>query len=443
MWVKVDAVGNSPEFPRHVDVAVIGGGIIGTCAAYELARDGVSVALFEKGLIGAEQSSRNWGWVRQQNRDMFELPLAMHSLQRWGALSAEMGRDVGFRRSGIVYVTQSQQSMDKWADWGRRAREQGFISYLMSADEARTRTPGSTSQWLGGVWSPDDGRAEPSMACPAIAAGAQAQGANVQQNCAVRGLEIAGGQLRGVWTERGLVEASRVICAGGAWSSRLCRRHGIELPAANIMGTALETTTAPEVTPGCLVTSKMALCRRLNGSYSLAMPGHGRIEISPQGLRYASKFYRAYRSKLAKKLQVRIGRSFFAGPEAAGSWQLDEVSPFERQRILDPEPDRNQALRALAAMHDEYPELRGVHIAGAWAGMIDTTPDLVPVISPIDSIPGLVVASGFSGHGFGIGPGGGRLAADLATGAPPLVDPSPYHLKRFAQGKEIRQPEMM
>ncbi|KFF49312.1 D-amino acid oxidase [Gammaproteobacteria bacterium MFB021] len=443
MFVNVDPVVDSPGFPEQVDVVVIGGGILGTCAAYELAGRGISVALLEKGLIGGEQSSRNWGWVRQQNRAIPELPLAMHSLSRWEALSQELGRDVGFRRSGIVYTTDSQESLAQWEAWGRQAREQGFVCHMLSAEQAHERAPGTTSRWLGGVWSPADGRAEPAMACPAIAQGAQRRGAHVHQHCAVRGLALSAGRVSGVWTEHGLIRTSSVICAGGAWSSRFCRRHGVDLPATNIMGTAIQTTAAPEVTPGCLTTPKIALRRRLDGSYTLAMPGLGRVELSPQGLRHATRFYSAYRSKLAKKLQIRVGRSFFSGPEAAGRWAFDEISPFERQRILDPMPDLALARATLAALHAEYPALKGVHLARAWAGMIDTTPDLVPVISPVEAIPGFTVATGCSGHGFGIGPAAGRLAADIATDATPVVDPAPFRLARFFDGSRLRRPEMM
>ncbi|BBI53980.1 hypothetical protein HORIV_64010 [Vreelandella olivaria] len=84
-----------------------------------------------------------------------------------------------------------------------------------------------------------------------------------------------------------------------------------------------------------------------------------------------------------------------------------------------------------------------MHIARAWAGMIDTTPDMIPIISPVERIPGFIVAAGCSGHGFGIGPGAGKLAADLATNATPVVDPEPYHINRFSDGSRIRQPEMM
>jgi glycine/D-amino acid oxidase-like deaminating enzyme len=101
--LRIDEVTDSEGFPERCDVAVIGGGIVGVSTAYELARRGVQVALLEKGVIGCEQSGRNWGWVRQQNRDLYELPLAMQSLKRWSELSEELGEDIGFRKAGILY----------------------------------------------------------------------------------------------------------------------------------------------------------------------------------------------------------------------------------------------------------------------------------------------------------------------------------------------------
>lgn len=136
----------------------------------------------------------------------------------------------------------------------------------------------------------------------------------------MRGLELTNGRVTGVWTEHGLIKASTVVCAGGAWSSRLLRQHGIELPVANIVGTALRTTAAPEILSGCVNTPDFALRRRLNSAYTVAIHGYGRMELAPQGMRYAVKFYEMYRSKLAKKL--RIGQSFLAVLRRlrAGGW---------------------------------------------------------------------------------------------------------------------------
>ncbi|MDT0176694.1 FAD-binding oxidoreductase [Enterobacter sp. BRE11] len=442
MRIKINAVTDSPTFPEQVDVVVIGGGIIGTSVAYELAKQGVAVALFEKGVIGGEQSGRNWGWVRQQNRDLYELPLAMRSLQRWEELGGEIGLDLGFRRSGILYGTQNEADVARWEKWGKHAKQLGFVSHLLSPKEAHERL-GDQARWVGGIWSPTDGRAEPSLAAPAIAVGAQKLGASVHQRCAVRGLDISAGRVSGVWTERGRVRASQVICCGGAWSSRFCKQYGIDLPSANILGTAFKTTAAPEVIQGCLSMPELCIRRRLDGSYTVAIPGRGQLDLAPQNIRYATKFYPMYRSKIAKKLKLRLNGSFFNGPEAAGRWSNDGVSPFEKIRVLDPAPDRQILNEALRSLVKAFPALEGIKIDHAWGGWIDTTPDLVPVIDEMPRVPGLFIASGFSGHGFGIGPGAGLLCAQLMTNRQLFTDIAPYRLTRFDKGNAIREPQMM
>ncbi len=442
MRITLRSVVDSDTFPDAVDVVVIGGGIIGASVSYELAKQGVSVALFEKGVIAGEQSGRNWGWVRQQNRDLYELPMAMQSLARWAALSAETGLDLGFRRAGIAYGTVNEQDVARWEAWGAKAKEMGFVSDILTAEQTRARLGGGAA-WKGGLWSPLDGRAEPALAAPAIAIGAQKRGALVHQRCAVRALDISNGRVSGVWTERGRVKAERVICCGGAWSSRFCKQYGIELPSANILGTAFKTTPAPEIIHGCLSTGSVCLRRRDDGCYTVALAGRGQVDIAPQNIRYALKFYPLYRSNIAKKLGFRLNRSFFSGPEAAGRWTHRDVSPFEKMRVLDPAPDSGQLREALQQLVQLFPQLQGIGVDHAWGGWIDTTPDLVPVIDRIESVPGLFVASGFSGHGFGIGPGAGQLCAQLVNEQPLFTDITPYRLARFAHGAAMRQPQMM
>lgn len=441
--LRIDEVTDSEGFPERCDVAVIGGGIVGVSTAYELARRGVQVALLEKGVIGCEQSGRNWGWVRQQNRDLHELPLAMQSLKRWSELSEELGEDTGFRKAGILYGTEHQSDVAQWESWLARAREVGFNSEILSARELAARIPSGRAKWAGGLWSASDGRAEPSKAAPAIARGAQGLGAKVYQNCAVRSLDTSAGRVSGIWTERGRLAADTVVLAGGAWSALFCRHHGIDLPAINVMGTALRTAEAPRVIEGCFSGPNFALRRRLDGGYTIAVPGYGRVELAPQNLRHSVKFRTMFRSKLKKKLKIRVGASFFHGPEASATWRDDDVSPFEETRVLDPRPDTEWLDRALQNVASVFPELSGMRIAHAWAGAIDTTPDLVPVISKVNAKPGLVIASGFSGHGFGLGPGAGMLVSRLVMDEAPQFDISPYRLARFSDGTKLSSPEMM
>jgi glycine/D-amino acid oxidase-like deaminating enzyme len=146
----IDRVQDDAALPAEVDVAVIGGGIAGVAAAYFLAKAGRRVAILEKGAIAAEQSSRNWGWCRVQNRDEREIPLVQRSVEIWANLAAETGADYGFRRTGLVYVTRSQADMAKWESWVAMARQYQAHSRMLTAAEARAATPGNDGAWIGG-----------------------------------------------------------------------------------------------------------------------------------------------------------------------------------------------------------------------------------------------------------------------------------------------------
>ena len=437
-----DPVPSDSVLPKRVDVVVIGGGIAGVAAAYFLAKAGHSVALLEKGKIAAEQSSRNWGWCRTQNRDARELPLQMLSMRIWDDLGGEV-EDTGFRRTGLIYVTKSEAELATWSAWIDMAQQYQLPNRVLSPEEAKRLTPGNEQDWIGGIQAPTDGRAEPAKAAPALARAARLLGATVHQDCAVRGLDVVGGRVGGVVTEHGRIAADAVLCAAGAWTSMFCRRHGIDLPQAGIRSTVFATTPGPEVTPGGLVTPEFTLSRRLDGSYIVAAQNRGRLEVTPQGMRYARQFWPTFKSR-RKSLRIGVGRSLVTGPEALGSqWSFDKPTPFERHRIYAPPPDQGVPGPALAKVKAAYPALSGLGIGGLWAGWIDLTPDSVPVISPVERLPGLFLATGFSGHGFGIGPGAGRLAADLVTGGTPAVDPAPFRYARLVDGSSLVQPGMM
>ena len=440
MSPPVDRIPSDERLPEAADVVIVGGGIIGAAAAWHLARKGRSVALVEKGHVGAEQSSRNWGWCRQQNRDERELPLIKHSLEMWGGLDAEVGADVGFRRSGLVYVTRNPAELAEWERWVNMARQYQVQSRMLTAEEARAMTPGCGEPWIGGVHSPTDGRAEPSMATPAVAEAARRAGATIHQGCAARGLETTGGAVSAVITEKGRIRTQAVLCAAGAWASMFCRRHGIKLPQAGVRSTAFATTAAPEVTKGGLSTPGFVIRRRLDGGYTVSVRGRGRLEVTPQGLRYARQFWPMFQARRKNGISIRVGRSFLEGPEALGSWSLDGVSPFERVRVLDPAPDTSLVQHALGRLVASYPALAGIEVATAWGGWIDNTPDGVPVISPVEKLPGFFLATGFSGHGFGIGPAAGRLAADMVAGDRPLVDLHPFRYARLVDGSDPGTP---
>ena len=440
---SITPVASDPALPRRADAVVIGGGIIGVAAAYFLAKKGISVALLEKGQIAGEQSSRNWGWCRQQNRDEHELPLAKASMALWESLDQEINADLGYRRTGLVYVTKDKKELAAWERWLTMAQPYQVGSRMLSPLEARDMTPGNAQNWIGGVCSPRDGRAEPALAAPRLAEAARKLGATIHQRCAVRGIETKAGRAAGVVTEAGRIETASVLCAAGAWASVFCRRHGIDFPQAGIRSTVFATTPGAEVTPGGLVTPDFTLTRRLDGGYIVAAQDRGRLDITPQGLRYARQFWPLFRER-RKNLKIGISRTFFDGPESsARSWSLDAPTMFERHRVFAPPADTSIVEPALRLVIATYPALDGLRMARIWGGWIDSTPDAVPVISPVEILPGFFLAAGFSGHGFGIGPAAGRLAADLLTGDPPIVDPTPFRHARLVDETPLRRPGMM
>ena len=442
MSPPVTRIRSDEKLPQSADVVVIGGGIAGISAAYHLAKKGNSVAVVEKGYVAGEQSSRNWGWCRQQNRDLRELPLAMRSVEMWAGLSEELGAETGFRRTGLVYVTTKQSDLDAWERWAESARELQFHSRILSAAEAKAMSPGSTENWIGGVHSPTDGRAEPALAAPAIAEGARRLGATIHQECAARGLETSAGRVSGVVTEKGTIRATSVLVAGGVWTSMFCRHHGIDMPLAGVRSTSFFTAPAPQVIEGGVSTPDVTFRRRLDGGYTIGISGRGLLELTPQGLMYAKPFWPTFK-KRHKLLTIRAGKSFLEGPEAFLRWSNDTVSPFERMRTYDPPAQEKLITFALKRIGEIYPELADVKIMHKYGGLIDFTPDWVPVISGIDKLPGLYVSAGYSGHGFGVGPAAGRLGADLITGDAPIVDPYPYRYSRLVDGTDLGTPGLM
>jgi glycine/D-amino acid oxidase-like deaminating enzyme len=158
-------------------------------------------------------------------------------------------------------------------------------------------------------------------------------------------------------------------------------------------------------------------------------------DIVPDSFRLFREFLPALRVDW-NGLRLRLGKRFLDEARLKRRWALDETSPFEEIRILDPEPVASILDEAEASLKEYYPVFRDMEIAERWAGVIDATPDAVPVISPIAQLPGLFLASGFSGHGFGLGPGAGKLMADMVTGSSPCVDPEPFRYSRYFDGTQ-------
>lgn len=424
------------EVPAEVDVVVIGGGIIGSSTALELAERGLRVAVCEKGGIGQEQSSRNWGWVRITRRDPREVPLMAEALRIWKRLDERTGRDTGYRRSGIIFTCSDDKQYAEHESWNRNLEGYQLDSRMLSGRELSEMFPNSTLKLKGALYNADDGRAEPQKATPAIAEAARDKGAHVLTECAVRGIETSGGAVSGVVTERGPIRCKAVVLAGGAWSNLFAGNMGIDFPQLKVMNSVLRTKPLEGGPEQAIWHEDFSIRKRQDGGYTIASGHENVVHIVPKSFRYAKAFMPALRAEW-RSLIFRLGFRFLDEARIPSRWSLDEPSPFEYNRVLDPVPSKRLSDRALAAARRAFPVLERAEIAQRWAGYIDVTPDAVPVISPIDEVPGFYLASGFSGHGFGIGPAAGRLMADLVTNSTPIVNPKDFRFNRFRDGSKI------
>ena len=432
MSPPVQTVQSDSQLPDHADVVIIGGGIIGTCTALFLAEKGHSVVLCEKGRIAGEQSSRNWGWCRTMGRDADEIPLAMESLRLWRGMNERTGRETGFRQPGIVYLCETEKEMADREQWLKEARQYQVDARVLRGAELDTLVPGASSLFVGALHTPTDGRAEPSHAAPAIAEAARAAGATVLTECAVRGVETRNGRTSGVVTEKGRIGCDAVVLAGGAWSRLFCGNAGIELPQLKVLASVFRTRPldgGPEVSASGSV---FAFRKRLDGGYTVARRNANIADITPDSFRLLRQYLPTLRENYGE-IRMRLGRRFFDEWRTKRRWTLDEVTPFEAVRVWDPEPRHAVLEEARTVLSRSFPAFAQMQVAESWGGMIDVTPDAVPVIGEVPSLPGFFLATGFSGHGFGIGPGAGRLTANLVAGDSPIVDPTPFRFSRFSE----------
>ncbi len=437
MGPQVDFVIPDPTQPADADVVVVGGGIIGTSAALHLARRGVKVVLCEKGHVAGEQSSRNWGWVRKARRDPREIPLIVDSLRQWERMNETVGDETGFRTTGIVFAAESDADVARYEAWLDHARPYQIDARMISGSDLDRHVPGASRRWKAALFCATDGRAEPQKAAPAIARAAQKAGAVVLTDCAVRGLDRAGGRVAAVVTERGRIRTAAVVLAGGAWSRRFLKDLDVTLPQLKVRSSVMRTAPLDGGPEAAFWFGGAAYRKRLDGGYTIANGDVNVVPIVPDSFRFLRDFIPAFASE-RKALKLRLDGRFTQEMAEARPVPLDRVSPYEKTRVLDPAPDGIFLKRALDDLTEAFPAFARAQVVQQWAGMIDVMPDAVPVISPVDAVPGLVVATGFSGHGFGIGPGAGRLAADLVTGAAPVVDPHDFRLSRFSDGSNPR-----
>lgn len=427
------------SLPEETDVCIVGGGIIGVATALALSERGQKVVLIDKGRIAAEQSSRNWGWVRQTGRDAAELPIMMESIGIWRDLAAKTGRNaLSFSEQGVVYLTSEQEALAEFEAFHELARMHALDSRLLSAKEVSAKFPLARKGWIGGLYTPSDGRVEPWYAVPALAQAIHQTGVVIREGCAALGIEVENNRCVGVITEAADIKASRVLLCGGAWTSLLLRTADIDLPQLSVRATVIRVDNIPDIGEGNSADDEIAFARRSDGGYTVALSSHHDFFIGPDAFRHLLTYRQA-------ALSTRKDTRFYLHapsnyPDAWGTrrrWQQNEQSPFQKMRVLNPTADDRLVDQMKRLLHKRFPTLEHINVTHQWAGMIDTMPDFVPVMDE-SQIAGLFIATGFSGHGFGIGPAAGRVMADRIIGSDaPDHDLTRFRLSRFTDGSKL------
>ena len=365
------------------DVIVVGGGAMGCSVAYRLARRGYDVTLFEAREVASEASGASAGGLHQQGKDLRELEMAMRAVAMWPELGDELGADLDVHQDGQLTLVEHEDDYRLLQQRIAAERACGLELQLLDRDELRSLAPGVGDTFFAASYSPGDGHANPIAATRAFAHAARRWGATVLEDSPVTRLTSDSGRVTGVETPDGRYEADWVVNTAGAWASKLCETVGFSVPL-EVRG--LQMTVTEEM--------PMALYPVL-GSMS---------------------------HQLSLK-QLHNGKYLIGGGWPA-TLDLDRSTPIGWNRWQS----MAGSARAATAV---WPLLEQVGVHRVWSGLEAMTPDAIPIIGPVAHIDGLLVAAGFSGHGFVHSPYVGIIIADLiATGESPLPLDD-FRLSRF------------
>ena len=217
----------------------------------------------------------------------------------------------------------------------------------------------------------------------------------------------------------------REIGINGMWGNL-----GVALPTLALTCSVLRTHPMDGPTEIAVGAPDFSFRKHKDGGFIITQRGKLDAYLTLDHLLLAKQYMPQFRAQRSV-LNVSLGKYFFNDLALARRWSADSISPFERVRVQDPAANPRLNNDAMNNLKAAWPVFEQARIAQAWAGTIDVTPDSNPVIGPVAQIPGLTVATGFSGHGFGTSPAAGHLAADIVSGHTPIIDPSPYRFDRF------------
>ena len=372
---------------KTASIVIVGGGIVACATAYNLAKRGMTdVIVLEKAEIGNGGSCRNAGGVRQSARDVRELPLAMHAVgEIWPTLSEELGVDVEYVQKGNLRLGLTKAHRTTLEAHVAKSTRVGLDVKMIDGDEAREICPAMSEEVLCASWCPTDGHANPLKATLGFYLRALALGVTFITGVTVTGLRKSRGRVRFVDTTDGTYEGEQVLLCAGYESRPLAEGVGIDIPVMPRRNEVLVTEMCPHLFD---------------------------VMIGVAG----GEFYGG---------QTEHGSFVMGGNNGLEAFTSQHHNRFSTDSITAPSISRG--------ILKYFPALEGVKIIRTWSGYYDACADVVPVIDAIPEAPGLVIAFGFSGHGFGIAPATGlALSEILLDGRSHTIDVSALAYDRFA-----------
>ena len=366
----------------RADVVIIGAGSTGLSAAYELAKAGVDVMVVDRRCLAMAAAGRNPGGIRQIGRDIHEVPLMVAAMKRWHGLEEELGCDLELTEDGYLWVALSEKDVELHKNLVERDAAFGIREYALTREEIRQMAPAVSDFIYGGLYSPTDLIANPFFVARGYQMGAERYGSRFLYNTEVHDIRLEGARVRGVVIDKGEISTDTVVVSAGPWSDRIGHMVGIDIPLTPCPNQFILTEPMPPILPPFLLISGIAVCR-----------------------------------------QSARGHVYIGNTNAPGG-----IMGFSKAT------DYHELTRTVTNILKIVPAFRGLNIIRTWAGTIDFTPDDNFVFGHVDEVEGLILACGFSGHGFALTPIIGQLLSELVVDGKTSLPVDAFHLNRFRQG---------
>ncbi|GHV51545.1 FAD-dependent oxidoreductase [Synergistales bacterium] len=380
------------EWKNKADVVIIGGGIIGAATAYNLAKFGrKNVVVLEKGTVCSGSTGRCGAGIRAQWGTEMNCKMGLAALDIFERLDEELGFPTGLNQGGYLLVAYSEKEFENLKKGMALQNSLGVRTRVVSLAEAREICPAlDASDAVGLTYHARDGHADPFLTTFAYVEAGKRLGVTYHRNIECTGVKVSGDKAVGVKTSKGDIDADVVINCAGAWAQDIAKMAGVEIPN---WGERHEALITEPVDPGVCPPMLMSF----SGNYYIQQRPHGSIicGASPEGH--------------PKDYQVKT------------TWQFVTHMSTVLAKLL--------------------PAVKGIRVVRHWSGLYDMTPDGSPIVGETD-VKNFYHSTGYSGHGFMLGPIAGRLLAQQITDTKPDFDFSILDYKRFERGELIIEPNI-